>query len=269
MAVVFDESTYRSYLKNRLGQENQRTGQKTAAAKAIGCHTTYLSQVLNDRADLSLEQADLMNSFLAHTKEESEFFLILVLKARAGTVRLRAHFQEKIDQLLQSRNVIKNRIGNNTKISREDEARFYGSWYFGAVHVLVSIPELSTREALSDYLKLPLAKVSKILDFLEQLALVKRVGARYQHVATMVHLGSESANLVKHHLNWRLRSMRVLEERGASETHYSAAISLSKKDAAKIKQILIDTLKANLDLVAGSKEEVAYGYCFDFFELRG
>lgn len=266
---IFEESTYRSYLKQRLGNSRQRTGEKMKAAKAISCHTTYLSQVLNDKAELSLEQADLMNTFLGHTKDESEFFILLVLKARAGTVRLKTHFQEQIDSTLAKRVIIKSRINQSTKISLEDESRFYSRWYYGAIHVLVSIPELKTREAIASYLKLPMERVTDFLEFLVQLGLVERQGDHFKHRSQMVHLGNDSSNIVKHHLNWRMRAMRVIEETGASQTHYSAAVSLSRKDAAKIKQVLVDSLKQNLDVIAASKEEVAYGYTFDFFELKG
>jgi uncharacterized protein (TIGR02147 family) len=268
VSTVFDSTNYRKYLNARLTGDGPRSGLKSAAAKAIGCHSTYLSQVLNDRADLSLEQADLMNAFLAHTKEESDFFILIVLKARAGTTSLRNHFQEQIDAQLSKRTLIKNRVGQKTEITAIDESKFYSSWYFGVLHVLVSIPSLQSREAIAQYLKLPLERVTECLTFLEQIQLIRRKGSMYEHNASMVHLSNDSTNIVKHHLNWRLRSMRVIEERGASDTHYSAAVSLSKRDAARIKQILVDNLQQNLEIIASSKEEVAYGLLFDFFELK-
>jgi uncharacterized protein (TIGR02147 family) len=264
---IFETDDYRPYLIFRLG-EHRRTGAKSAAAVAIGCHTTYLSQILGGRADLSLEQADLMNTFLGHAKEEAEFFLLLVLKARAGTASLRAHFAEQIAAHLQKRTVIQERIKKSTRVSSEDESRFYSSWAYGVVHVLVSIPELRSREAVAAYLKLPLEKITEILEFLERIGMIERRGEFFQHSTQMVHLGRDSANIVKHHLNWRLRSMRAIEEKSGSELHYSAAISLSREDAMKIKQLLVDSLQKNLEIIGASKEEVAYGYAFDFFELK-
>lgn len=264
---VFEAPTYRNYLKNRLGGLGHRTGQKAAAAQAIACHPTYLSQVLNDKADLSLEQAERLSSHLNHSKDETDFFLLLVLKARAGTSSLRAHFQDQIDAQLTKRLMIKNRIDKKTRISSQDEAKFYSSWYYGVTHVLVSIPALRTREALLNHLKISAEQLSEILEFLTEIGLIEKHGEKYQHGPKMVHLGSDSANIVRHHLNWRLRCMRVIEERNASEVHYSAAVSLSQKDAEKMKRILVDSLKKNLDLIVESKEEVAYGYCFDFFKI--
>ncbi|RYZ95970.1 MAG: DUF4423 domain-containing protein, partial [Proteobacteria bacterium] len=103
--------------------------------------------------------------------------------------------------------------------------------------------------------------------FLEKIGMIERKGDRFGPSSQMVHLGSDSTNIVKHHLNWRLRAMRSIEESGASGTHYSAALSLSRADALRIKQILIDSLQENLKIIGASKEEVAYGYSFDFFEL--
>lgn len=265
---VFNHAEYKAYLKERLGSASRRTGAKAAAARAIGCHTTYFSQVLNDRADLSLEQAESLNRFLGHTEEESEFFLLLVSYARAGTRFLREHFQRQIDRQLEKRLSIKERVGKRSSISPEDEAQFYSSWLYGATHVLVSIPALQEREALARYLNLPLERVTEILTLLEKVGLIEQNGKHYAPASQLVHLGADSANVSKHHTNWRLRALRSLESKQPNDLHYSAAVSLSQKDVARIKDNMITNLKANLDVIATSKEEAAYAYCFDFFELK-
>jgi hypothetical protein len=47
---------------------------KGKMAKAAGCHTAFISQVLNGSLHLSLEQAARLNSFFQHTKDEARFF---------------------------------------------------------------------------------------------------------------------------------------------------------------------------------------------------
>ena len=61
--------------------------------------------------------------------------------------------------------------------------------------------------------------------------------------------------------------MQAIERPSTKNMHYSAAVSLSRKDAQALKDSMIEDLKRNLKKIGDSKEEVACGYCFDFFEL--
>ena len=97
--------------------------------------------------------------------------------------------------------------------------------------------------------------------------MIVRNGDQYRHSTDHVHLGNDSHNIVKHHINWRLRAMQAIEAKNASELHYSAAVSLSRKDVQRVKEKVIECLKENLAIIGASKEEVAYCYSFDFFEL--
>src|SRR5687768_11246698 len=96
--TVFDYRDYKKYLNDFIkNQASGGHGYRSKIAEALRCHITYISQVLNKDAHFSLEQADELNSFLGHTKDESHYFLLLVQVARAGTHSLRSKFQEQID----------------------------------------------------------------------------------------------------------------------------------------------------------------------------
>lgn len=62
--------------------------------------------------------------------------------------------------------------------------------------------------------------------------------------------------------------MQSLEREELHDLHYSGVVSLSKKDALKIKDLLLESLKKNLDVIRDSNEEELYGYCIDFFNMR-
>ncbi|MFH7483927.1 hypothetical protein, partial [Salmonella sp. 2019-SM259] len=78
MKSVFEFVDYKSYLTQRFGGARRRTGARSQAAKAIGCHSTFLSHVLQGKADLSLEQAEKLNDFLGHSEQEAHFFFLLL-----------------------------------------------------------------------------------------------------------------------------------------------------------------------------------------------
>ena len=138
---VFDYDDYKDYVRDALDAraENKR-GERSRLASFVGCHTAYVSQVLNGAAHFSLEQAEKINHFLGHGKEQSLFFLFLIQLARAGTPSLRKVFEEQLRALKEKQFVLKDRLQFNKTLSREDQATFYSSWHYGAAHVLVSVP---------------------------------------------------------------------------------------------------------------------------------
>lgn len=210
------------------------------------------------------------NEFLGHTEEESHFFLLLVQLERAGNPSLRAYFQKQIDFILQQRSVIKTRLKDAKSLSEMDESKFYSTWLYAAVHVLTSIERLQTKEALSTYLKLPLQRVSEILEFLVSLGLVDYQRGHYVMTQAHFHLAAHSPNISKHHSNWRMQAIAALDHGNSPEhnhLHYSAVLSLSLEDSKVIREKLLQCLEENLAIVRKSPAEEGFVYSFDFFRL--
>jgi uncharacterized protein (TIGR02147 family) len=268
MKNIYDFKGYKEYLVQCFGGEGKRTGLRSQAAKVIGCHPTFLSHVLQGKVDLSLEQAERLNDFLNHSEEEAHFFLVLIQKDRAGTQPLKKYFQTQLDSITSKRLILSNRISKSSAITKEQEAKFYSSWMYGAVHVLLSIPELQTKENIGRYLRISNKKVSEILEFLLTLGLAKTEGGRYTIGANNIHLSGNSENISRHHSNWRMKAINSFEDILPDDIHYSAAVTLSKKDVKVIMDRILSSMKDNLDIISNSKEEEAYVYCFDFFKLK-
>lgn len=95
MKTIFEHSSYRDYLKIRLG-DGQRLGLKKQAAQSLGVHTTLISQILSGKCEISLEQGEDMNRYLGHSEDEADYFLGLILKERAGSISLRRRFERQI-----------------------------------------------------------------------------------------------------------------------------------------------------------------------------
>lgn len=268
MKNVFDFIDYRLYLRHRFGGPGTRNGSKSRAAAAIGCHSTFLSHVLQGKADFNLEQADRLNDFFGHSPGEAHFFLLLLQLARAGTTKLKNYFRSQIEDLIQQRSILTNRVPDSNKISSEAAAKFYSSWIYGAAHVLLSIPELQDRERLSAFLNLTSAQTMEILEFLQSIGLAIYESGRYRMGPNHIHLSGQSENINKHHTNWRMRAIQALDFKRPQDLHYSAVVTLSRADAAIIKEKLLENMHSNIEVIRGSKEEEAYVYCFDFFPLR-
>jgi uncharacterized protein (TIGR02147 family) len=269
---IFEFRDYGPYLTEIFGDKSRRKGLKSKAAKFIGCHSTLISQILSGKILLNLEQAEKLNRFIGHNEEESHFFLLLIQKARSGTKQLEQYFENQLEQIRKARLNLKKRVGKTETISEEDELRYYSNWHNAAVHVALSIPQLIHAEEISEALGIPLAQVRSILTFLLKtgMAIPHPKDSRGFAIGPKhIHLGADSTHIRNHHVNWRVKSIQSLDQDASSERglHYSSAVTLSKSDVEKIKEMLITNLKSMNTVIAASKEEAIYGLNFDFFNL--
>ena len=265
--TIFNSADYKAYLHSKVGGPHQKKGVKSAIARALGCQPTYITHVLNGHANLSLEQAEALNRFFAHTKEEGQIFFLMVQRDRAGTHSLKTHFQEQIDHILESRLVLTKRLGQRNILSEEQRAIFYSVWYFLAAQIGLTIPKWRTHDELSKHLGLSPSRIAETLQFLCEAGLVRKEGTQFIPTETQIRLGKDSHHILKHHTNWRVKAIESLENEDLNDLHYSSVISLSEKDVLRIKNLLLDQLKDNLKIIGDSKEECLYSMNIDFFNL--
>lgn len=152
-------------------------------------------------------------------------------------------------------------------LNSQEEAQYYSSWQFSAVHVLLSIPEFQTRDAISKKLELSLERVDKILSFLEEAGLCKKEGQSHQITRPLLHLDKWSPLISKHHTNWRLKSILSLDKEGEDDLHYSSVFTLSMNDYSCVKEILTNALADSFNIISKSPEKDTAVICLDLFKL--
>lgn len=264
---IWEFTHYRDYLTEKLGPEGSRTGLRKKLAEAIPVHTTFVSQVLKGRTEFSLEQAEAVNSFFEHTDDEGEYFILLILKDRSTNEKLKKRFEKKMQMMRDERLNIKARLDSTDSIAMKDRERFYSSAVYGAIHVLVAIPQFGSIEALAEATKLSRSRVREIVDFMIRVGVLKENSGKIETGTNHIHLENDSELILKHHTNWRYHTISNLQFLDRDDVHYSACLSLSVEDAFKLKESILANLKQNVDVISKSKEEVAYVMCFDFYKL--
>lgn len=266
---VFTYTDYNKYLNDCISYMPKKgRGFKSELASYIGCQSTYVSQVLNERADFSLEQAVLVSKFLGHTEDESHFFLLLIQHKRAGSELLRQHFEKLINEQKKHRLILSKRLNVKTVLNEDDQVKYYSSWHYSAIHVILSIKDCQSKENIAKKLGLSLQKVSAILEFLCSVGLAKLVGREYQIGETHIHLEKKSPMISKHHTNWRMKSILSLDNETEDNLYYSSVITLSQEDAYKIKDLLIKNIDSTKKIIKDSPEEVLYCFSLDFFKVE-
>jgi uncharacterized protein (TIGR02147 family) len=264
---LFQFRSYREYLKHEFAGTGSHRGRRALLARALACQTSYLSQVLTDRAQLSLEHAIRTADFLDHTLAERKYFMLLVQKERAGSKELRTYFDDELSLLQKRRNEVKERINVRTSLSEADQMIYYSTWHYCAIHVLSSIPEFNSVESFATRLKLSIPLVKKVLQFLEERNFVKKTASGYTIGSTRIHLAKGSAMLPRHHANWRMKAIAHADEERASDLHYSAVLGISKKDIKGLKEKLLQLLQDFEPMIKESKEEDSVVFLLDLFQL--
>lgn len=264
--TVFEFSDYKRFLLDWLeGQPGAGRGKRTELAAVARCKLAYVSQVLNHRADFSLEQAEAIGRHLGLSPDELEHFLLLLQKDRAGTAPLREMFESQIKRTVEKRKILKDRIGVSEGMSELDRARYYSAWYYTAAHILLTIPQYQARSAVDARLGLGAKKTAQILDFLVKAGLASQEGDHFRATKAKIHLGGDSPEILKHHTNWRNRAVLAAEKEIPEALHYSSVVSIAKRDVVKIREVILQMIEKFRAEVDPSKEEELFAFCVDWF----
>ena len=267
-STIYDYWDYKEYLSHLLSPTGAGRGLRTKLAQEIGVQSAFVSQVLKQKVHFSLEHAMKVSRFLRHSEAEARYFMLILEFARAGSEELRRFFQAQIEEVHTKRLQIEKRLDVKQSLSLENQLVYYSSWYYAAIHVLLSIPSLQTKEALGSYLRIDPSRISECLDFLCGCGLAEEKEGQFKIGNTRIHLPARSPLISKHHINWRVRTLEALEDLSPELTlFFSGAITLSKADVAKVHQVLLDAVERTEGIYRPSKEEVGYAINIDFYPL--
>lgn len=265
---IFEFTDYKPYLSVKISTDAQSTkGYRSQLVEAVGCQLSYLSQVLNGKPDFTLEQAFRLNQFFGHSKEESKYFLFLIEASRAGTHDLKSYFYEQAHELREARLNLKKRFVDTQDILEKDQSRYYSSWFYSAIYVILSIPEYQNPKLIAARLNLPLDLVLETIEFLEGCGLIANKAGAYVPTKRNIHLHRESDFIRRHHINWRSQSLQSTEKNLKEDLHYSTVIAISKADSQRIKEILAKSIEEAGNVMKPSIEEEIYAMTMDFFKL--
>src|SRR6185312_5992531 len=101
-------------------------------AKALSTSSVAVSQVFRGPRELSLEQGVRLAEFLGLNTLETDYFLLLLHKARAGSHALGKILSRQIAELRARGQEVATRIVHE-QLSDEDKAVFYSNWLYLAV----------------------------------------------------------------------------------------------------------------------------------------
>ena len=243
-------------------------GQWTKMAAHLGVHSVVLSQVFRGDKELSLDQAWHACEFMGLSELETEYVLALVQRSRAVHFRLKAHFSEKIKELRSKSLDLKKRLRQDQELTEETRAIFYSNWYYSGIRLAADNPELASVEAIAERLRLPLALVKKVVEFLLEHQLCVRKENRVAMGPARIHVGVDSPLVSRHHMNWRMKGLQKMENVDHNkELFFTGPYSLARDLLPKIRKQLVKVVDECTSQVVASDSETLACLNIDWFEV--
>lgn len=265
---IYEFKDYKKYLEARIARApNQGRGQRKLLAEAVGCQTPFITHVLSGDYHFSLEQAEACSRWLGLNDSETEFFLLMVIRQRAGTRGLENLASRQLSNRREEEAVLKKRLNIRDEMSLEDQVIYYSHWYYSVIHMACRIPQLQTVDALMTQFGLSLNQVTSALEFLTEHRMIEKNKGGYKVLKPVLHLGKDSPLLSQHHSQWRLKAMQSFSRRDPADLSYSGVASLSREDYEWIRERLSRLLEEVVDRVKDSKDEMLASICFDLFQI--
>ena len=262
---IFEFTDYKAFLKQTAAEG--RRGLISELAKKIRCQPSYLSQVLTRKAHLSQEQSWLLATALRLGKTEKTYFLTMVDYAKAQDSEFKQELEKNMQRLKESRFNLKEKFQISDNLKEIDKSIYFSSYLYPAAHLLVSIDGFNTYEKIANHLNTSTDRISNIIRDLLRMGLVTEKKGRLESTTSRIHLPADSSLIIRHHTNWRVQALNSIERMSAKNLHYSALVSISKKDMDVIRSKIVDHISRVNEAVSDSKAEKCFVFNTDFFEL--
>lgn len=247
---------YKAWLKDRMAALPKRGhGEARRIAAFLDVNSTMVSQILSGSKDFTLEQAEMMTQYFALKPEESEYFILLVQRERAGTTSLKKLFSRQIAEKRKTASELSAQIKPDRHISESERAEFYSSYLYSAIRLYCSIGTGKMLSEICERFQIPRLKVANILQFLERANLVIQQEGRYCLAAQTTLLDRNAVMIGKHHTNWHLKALERVERVSDEEMLFSGPLSIGKKEFATIREDLLQLLKRASKLTQESEAD--------------
>lgn len=263
---VFQYDSYKTFIKESFAQkEKGGRGQKLRLAEFLGCQDSYVSLVLSGDRDFSVEQGEGVARFLHLTGPEKEVFLLLLLRDRSGTAQAKEYFSQQIEEKRKKFVELRARVKIDSDLSDADKMIYYSSALPAKVHMLLTVPGDWSVEKLARRFRTSAEKIAEVCRFLESKGFIKEKAGKFHGTSKYLFLDKNSPFIVQHHNNWRLDSMRAMQEKREEGMHLSMAVTLSEKDAEALKRKIAEFVQEASSFIKDSKEETLMAFCLDYY----
>ncbi|MCM2323201.1 MAG: TIGR02147 family protein [Oligoflexia bacterium] len=240
-------------------------------SKAIRLEKTYVSKVLNGRADFNSDQMYAVCRFLGLNEQERDYLLLLLEYQRSGHPLRKKELKARIT-LAQSEHLSTRKYLRARSVNQEAKDR-YLEYYLEplapVVHTYLSIPEYQKNTGLlRDRLGLKEAEVQRILKLLIRLEIVKiqKEPKAYLPVVNNIQLAKDSPVCLPSEVLFRLHVIEHVRKLPA-EQRFLLSLSFSGDEETRnfIHAEFLKFLKVAEAAIRAAPSEKVFQMNFDLF----
>lgn len=266
---LFEYQNYKEFVLDWIASRPKNgRGQLSQIAKLLNISSVSVSYIFSGDRNLSEEQALELSEFLSFTEIESDYFLLLVQYARAGSFKLEQKFLKNLERLKKQAQNLKSRVPEHKEMSENAKAHFYSNWYYSGIRLLTSIPGYQQIDEISQYLNIPKPRVREVLDFLVEYSLCVENQSKFVMGPARTHIDAQSSLVASHHRNWRLKAIENYQHIENDELSFTGPMTLSNDDLIEIRKRLIETIADVSKIVEPSKSECLSCLNIDLFRVK-
>lgn len=265
---VFSYGNCTEFLLKTVNAKDSPWGSQSRLAEAAGCQRSYFSQVLKGRATLTQDQAMGIAGYLNLSVDETSYFLLLTSLERASTEKLKSFYRNQIKKTVREKEDLSKRYRTDALSDVDKQAVYYSTWLMSAVHILIGIDQFQTLEAVTNRVEVSKDLALKTLKDLEGLGLAEEFKkGHWRNIKRSIHLPKESPMTSSNHNNWRQKAILDAALSRPNSLHYTAVMSISKRDITKLKALALSCLDETRNVVRESGKEDVVCLCLDLFEV--
>jgi len=181
---LFNQNSCREILNFMIKLNADVKAYKSSLANAAGCHLSFLSLVLADKAFLGSERVFALCRFWNFSELETDYFMAVAHKEKSTSKHLADKYSRDIDKIRKQTRAVNIRLGDKTptiQLSMDAAFEYASSWYFPLIHHGTKIPGLQSVKSLSERFLIKEEHVKETLDALEAWNLVSREGNNWRY----------------------------------------------------------------------------------------
>ncbi|MGE0633554.1 MAG: TIGR02147 family protein [Pseudobdellovibrionaceae bacterium] len=257
--MIYEFTDYKRFLNTQIASLPKKgRGQARKISEHLGVHSVVISQILSGDRDFTHEQALEVAQYFGLDERATIYFSTLVLKARAGTKKLKDHLEGQLEKMREEALDLKNRLSHLQELKEEDKAIFFSDWTYTAILLATSIKGLDNIDAIAQRFQMDRPQVAKILEYLVASGLAVQDGrGSYKHGEISPFLAADSPYITNHHRSWRLKAQEKMSVRKPHDYFLSLTTVISQKTKEQIREELINvTTKINQQIDNSSIEKL-------------
>lgn len=265
---LFKYENYKSYIKDRLKEmPRQGHGQMRKLALHLGVSSVQMSHVFTGDRDLNAELALEVAAYFELKPLETEYFVLLVQRERAGTYKLKEHYTKQLSVVRKEGLSTGYRIEGAKEITQEVKAEYYSNWYYSATRLAMMLDNLNSAESIAEHLKVDVHKVEQAIEFLLDYGFCEREGGELKVKDRVLYLPADSPLVTQQHINWRLKGLEKVRNLKEDELFFSGPMTLAKEDVPRIKEEIRKMISTVTSSIKGTRDEELVCLNIDWFRV--